>query len=244
VAALATLAGCGDYSITRSDVFTASGEVIALGGGEAGVGQACMRCHGLQGQGDGHLVPRLAGLDQGYLHRQLNDYADGRRHHEDMRRIALRLSGEDRAKVSQYYAGLRLRASPREGQGDSRGKPLYFVGDSARGLAPCASCHGEDGEGRGAANPPLALQPADYLAAQLRAWKRGERQNDPSHVMQRISQGLTDDEIIAVSRFAADLSGYPRSSSRAASPSERHARPRNDASAPQQHVPGSEAAAE
>jgi cytochrome c553 len=244
VAALATLGGCGDYSAAVPQAFTASGEIIALGGGKSGVRHACMTCHGLQGQGDSHLAPRLAGLDRGYLHRQLNDYADGRRHHDDMQRIAHSLSGEDRAKVSQYYAALSLQNAPQADQANEAGARLYRAGDAARGLVPCASCHGENGQGEGAANPPLSQQPAAYLAVQLRAWKRGERQNDPGRIMQRISQSLADDEIMAVSLFAAALPGGSLSLPQAASQSGHRAGPRNDASEQRLHVPGSEPAAE
>src|SRR3546814_1221248 len=65
--------------------------------------------------------------------------------------------------------------------------PIYVKGDPSRGLLPCADCHGPKGEGLGPANPALAGQPAVYLAAQLRAWRRGERRNDPGNVMTGIS---------------------------------------------------------
>src|SRR3546814_7989601 len=69
--------------------------------------------------------------------------------------------------------------------------PIY----PARGLLPCADCHGPKGEGLGPANPALAGQPAVYLAAQLRAWRRGERRNDPGNVMTGLSLRLIPSEI-------------------------------------------------
>src|SRR3546814_4860749 len=89
-------------------------------------------------EGDGEVSPRLAGLDPGYLHRQLDDYANGRREHEAMRTIALRLPEEDRRKVSAFYASLPAPAGP-EAPPNLGGKRLYRVGDPARGLAACAS---------------------------------------------------------------------------------------------------------
>src|SRR3546814_5826357 len=68
------------------DPFRATGETIAMSGGNGGAAAACFTCHGLEGEGDGEVSPRLAGLDPGYLHRQLDDYANGRREHEAMRR--------------------------------------------------------------------------------------------------------------------------------------------------------------
>src|SRR3546814_4089299 len=94
------------------DPFRATGETIAMSGGNGGAAAACFTCHGLEGEGDGEVSPRLAGLDPGYLHRQLDDYANGRREHEAMRTIALRLPEEDRRKVSAFYASLPAPAGP------------------------------------------------------------------------------------------------------------------------------------
>lgn len=241
MALVLVLAGWDQGVDGRANTFTRTGEVIAYSGGEGGVGHACFACHGFKGEGNGHDAPRLAGLDQGYLYRQLNDYGDGRRLHDVMGRIADALSLDDRGKVAAYYGG--LVAPSRDGFAPSSraGQELYQGGDAARGLMPCASCHGENGEGQGAANPPLASQPAYYLAEQLRAWKRGERQNDPGHVMQRIAQALSEAEMAAVSAYASGLSGiFPRSESAAWLPA-RHGGPRNDALVLPQHAPESRA---
>ena len=53
---------------------------------------------------------------------------------------------------------------------------------------------GANGEGEGYANPPLAGQPAAYLAEQLERWRYAERRTDPGHVMLQISQRLTPPE--------------------------------------------------
>src|SRR5690606_23988349 len=97
--------GC-DAPPRYSDPFRATGETIAMSGGDAGAAAACFTCHGIEGEGDGRLSPRLAGLDAGYLHRQLDDYASGRREHEAMRAIAKKLTAADRSKVASYYAAL------------------------------------------------------------------------------------------------------------------------------------------
>src|SRR3546814_5173118 len=95
-----------------------------MSGGNGGAAAACSTCHGLEGEGDGEVSPRLAGLDPGYLHRQLDDYANGRREHEAMRTIALRLPEEDRRKVSAFYASLPAPAGP-EAPPNLDGKRLY-----------------------------------------------------------------------------------------------------------------------
>lgn len=182
------LAGCGAEG--GNAAFRASGEVIAFSGGDGGAANACATCHGLKGEGDGRLVPRLAGLDPGYLHRQLDDYHNGRRQHPAMRAIVRRLSGEDRAKVAAYYASLDSTAARLP-----RSSGLY--------RARCAGCHGNGGEGGGPANPPLAGQSPAYITAQLQAWRSGKRRGDGQGQMMAISRALTPEEVNLLAGHAA-----------------------------------------
>lgn len=200
------LASCGWQPSSLQDL---SGEEIVFGGGDAGVKHACFGCHGLNGEGDGLQSPRLAGLDSGYLLRQLDDYANGRRRHEAMSAIASHLKPDDRARVSSYYSDLPL-ARLTQSYAPVPTDTLYHYGDIRRGLSACANCHGQNGEGIGAANPPLTRQPSQYLSDQLMAWKRGDRNNDPRQVMLSISQALTSSEIERLSAYASKLSGVHR----------------------------------
>lgn len=184
------LSACGAEG--GNPAFRASGEIIAFSGGDGGAAHACATCHGLKGEGDGRLTPRLAGLDVGYLHRQMDDYANGRRQHAQMRAVVRRLSGEDRAKVAAYYAGL-----PATG---------VALGDtSALYRDRCAGCHGAAGEGRDAANPPLAGQSPAYIAAQLEAWRSGKRRGDGMGEMLEISRALTPEEVNLLAAHAGAL---------------------------------------
>lgn len=159
------------------------------------------------GQGDGGATPRLAGLEAGYLRKQLEDYATGLRQDAIMQPISRRLSPVARSAVSDYYAGLgRQTHSPAE-PGDPAqlrlGARLYAVGAPSRGLRPCAACHGRPEVGWGAATPALGGQPAAYTAEQLRRWRGGERRNDPRGVMADQAQRLDGREIEAVAGFLA-----------------------------------------
>lgn len=208
-------ASCGARERGSAKRFTASGELVALSGGDAGAENACFTCHGIEGRGDGGATPRLAGLDAGYLAAQLQSYADGRRQHPQMAWIAGRLSERERHAVARHYAALPFSPLP---DGPTEVPPLYTVGDPARALPSCASCHGIAGEGVGTGYPPLAGQPAPYLAEQLTGWRDGRRRSDPGNVMLRISQRLTPSEVTALSAYAAALGGRPHDQeSRAAS---------------------------
>lgn len=240
-ALLALLAGCGD--VPSPDRFATTGELVALSGADAGADSACFTCHGLDGEGNGAGTPRLAGLYGGYLYRQLHDYADGRRKHPRMTSIAKQLTQDQRIAVADYYAAM----VPNPGSPTRPPPPppkLYFYGDADRGLLPCAVCHGVHGRGAILAVPPLAGQPAAYLAQQLESWRKGERRNDPGNVMLQISRKLTEPEISALAAYASALPAVPEGRERAAaSPPPRRYDPRNDASAPPRREPGSSASA-
>lgn len=207
IAVLAFLlaAGCAGPGEV-DDAFSSDGEVIALSGGSGGVRNACVTCHGLKGEGDGHRSPRLAGLDAGYLQRQIGFYADGQRINAQMVAVAKALTSRERQRVTAYYAGLvPTRTCPTT---PSPIATLYRSGDRSRGIASCAACHGAAGEGN-AGNPPLASQPAPYLERQLADWRAGHRYGDPLGVMTRFAKALTPAESAALSVYAAHLPGGP-----------------------------------
>lgn len=64
----------------------------------------------------------------------------------------------------------------------------------------CAACHGMDGNSMLPANPHLAQQSEQYIAAQLAAFKSGARANP---VMQAMAAGLTPGEMKAVGAYYA-----------------------------------------
>ncbi|MDF2493855.1 MAG: hypothetical protein K0S66_789 [Sphingomonas sp.] len=232
------LAACGTADRTAADRFVETGQLVALSGGDAGASSACLVCHGVDGRGNGAGAPRLAGLDLGYLSAQLEAYATGRRKNAEMEWIAKRLTPADRQRVSAYYAAMPYRPAAAMPSNVSAGPAaaLYQRGDPARGLQPCAVCHGRAGEGVGAGNPALGGQPAGYLSQQLVAWQQSERRNDPGNVMLEISRKLTPGEVAGLGAYASGLpGGLPRRESPAASRSAHRDDPRNDASAPRPH---------
>lgn len=164
-----------------------------------------MVCHGLRGEGDGELTPRLAGLPVGYIVKQMQDYADGRRADPQMEPIAQALDPRERLAVAAYYADLPspMAAQAGERQGQPVGAALYHRGDAPRGIPACGSCHGARGEGGPPANPPLAGQPAGYLHEQIKRWRASKRRNDPQNAMLEISLALTQAEAEAVSTYSA-----------------------------------------
>ena len=94
--------------------------------------------------------------------------------------------------MALVYAGASAAAAP---------TPLPEP-DLARGqqiaTTVCAACHGADGTSTAPANPHLAGQGGDYIAAQLAAFKSGAR---PNPVMQGMAAGLTPEDMRAVGAY-------------------------------------------
>ena len=76
---------------------------------------------------------------------------------------------------------------------------LVFAGDPARGIPPCAACHGPAGNVIGA--PSLQGQQPAYIERQLAAFAQGWRQNDINEQMRTIATQLTPDDMHVVAEF-------------------------------------------
>jgi cytochrome c553 len=87
----------------------------------------------------------------------------------------------------------------------TQGRKLYRGGNAANGLAACAGCHSPNGAGIPAQYPRLASQHAEYVAAQLKAFRAGDRANDPLEMMQSIAVKLTDKDIAALAEYISGL---------------------------------------
>ncbi|MDI1272042.1 c-type cytochrome [Polaromonas sp.] len=187
-----------------------AGEQLARVGKPPSV-TACVSCHGAQGEGMAAFPP-LAGTGYGYLMAQLDAFADGRRKNAVMEPIAKALSTEERASTAAYFSGLPARVQPIAGPSPATsdaGGWLAQRGRWADQLPACAQCHGIAGEGVGNQFPPIALLPADYLQAQIQAWKDGTRPPGPLGVMRDIASKLSKEDVQALSAYYTQLHAKP-----------------------------------
>ena len=79
------------------------------------------------------------------------------------------------------------------------------AGDATAGgemAGACAGCHGDNGISTDPTVPMLAGQSAGYLAAQLRAFRDGERRNE---IMNALTADLSEDEILNLAAYYAGL---------------------------------------
>ena len=183
---------------------------IAAGKAEHGafVALNCGACHGAQGASQSGLYPTLAGMDAVVIYKQLDDFRSGKRSWGAMNAIAQALSPQDSADVAAHFAKIPGGLPPVEGERFRAGHTLresdptirlVFAGDPARGIPPCAACHGPGGHKLGA--PQLKEQQSTYLEAQLTAFAQALRRNDIGKQMRTIATQLTPEEIHQLAVF-------------------------------------------
>lgn len=168
---------------------------------------ACLSCHGDQGQGNASAsYPYLAGQPVDYLVKQLQDFASKLRKNPVMQPFASALSEDEIKAVADYYAKLPLpkTASSKNNKSPlAKGEQLATKGKWSVGVPACFQCHGDQGQGVPPNFPAISGQHESYLNKQLQHWYKDERSNDPVGLMQAVVAKLDGDEIAAVSRYLA-----------------------------------------
>jgi len=174
------------------------GDKDAIGRG-ATLALNCTMCHGAHGM-SGSDAPNLAGQYPEVVIKQLHDYRDGKRASAIMQALARNLSARDIDDLAAYYSDLpKARTAPTTY--DESLPALVRTGAPLRNIAPCISCHGGVDQKLGA--PWIEGMPHEYLVAQLKAFRSGERRNDAEAQMRNMARPMTDDEIEQVSAFYA-----------------------------------------
>jgi len=168
----------------------------------------CAACHGEQGVSQSDLFPTLAGMDAAVIYKELDDFRASKRSWGAMNAIAHALTTQDSADVGAYFASRTGGLAPIAGAGYQAGHTLresdpairlVYAGDPARGVPPCAVCHGPSARKLGA--PALKGQRTAYIERQLAAFAQGIRQNDIHQQMRTIAVQLTPDEMHAVADY-------------------------------------------
>jgi cytochrome c553 len=163
----------------------------------------CAACHGVDGNSADPTFPKLAGMDQEYLLRQLKAFSSGKRRDERMVDILATVDPDDFAGLASYYGQMK----PMPGQVTdaalaAKGKAVFDDGNTDTGVPACAGCHQPDGRGN-ARFPRLAGQHQGYLLKQLAEYRSGRRATDP--LMTAVGKRLTDEEAKALAEYIAGL---------------------------------------
>ena len=174
------------------------------------VSTVCAACHGADGNSPTPANPSLAGQQAQYITVQLMHFKSGVRVNPVMAGMAANLTPEDMTALGAYFAQQKPKGSAaRNRELVQAGQKIYRAGNSATGLPACAACHAPNGVGIPARYPRIGGQYADYLYAQLTAFKNGERGMDDKdangRVMAQIAGMMRDQEMRAVAEYAAGL---------------------------------------
>ena len=163
--------------------------------------EVCSTCHGPGGRSTFPAIPNLAAQPWPYLSAKMETF----RHragtqsagHVDVLGLMLIDDATDIA-LAHYFAD-QPPAAPVTGDAAlvAAGGKIYAQGDAAKGIAPCAACHGADASGFWIF-PRLAGQHAEYVSRQLRLIQSRLR---GSRLMHGVIHNMNDDEMKAVAAF-------------------------------------------
>lgn len=201
-----------------------SAQAQAAGDAKAGEAkaQACVGCHGVNGNSMIPNFPKLAGQHAGYTAKQLADFKAGKqRYAPEMLGMVANLSEQDMADLAAYYAKQQASMGKADKQLVSLGEKLYRGGNKNTGVTACIACHGPRGAGNPPANfPRINGQHTAYLVKSLKDFRAGYarcsnditgaqlagiRCNDLNGMMRSIAAKMTDDEIEAVASYVSGL---------------------------------------
>lgn len=165
---------------------------------------ACVACHGEAGNSTIAVNPKLAGQHEGYIVKQLNDFASPARTQAIMSTYAKVMTDEDKKNVGAYLAAqVQKPGAAKDKDTVDLGKKIYRGGIAEKNVPACASCHGAGGAGVPVQYPRLGGQHQDYTVAQLDLFRTEARKN--SAQMSTIAKRMSAEEIKAVADYVAGL---------------------------------------
>lgn len=168
--------------------------------------QVCAACHGVDGNSPLPANPSLAGQHADYIAKQLKNFKSGERKNAIMAPMVASLSEDDMKNVAAYFANQTPRGgATKDVASVETGRKIFRGGVTSSGVAACAGCHSPNGAGIPAQYPRIAGQHVEYTTAQLKAFRSGERANDPNNMMRSVAAKLSDGEIDALARYVNAL---------------------------------------
>lgn len=153
------------------------------------------------------VYPKLSGIGEKYLYRQLVDIKSGDRPIAEMTGLLDNMSDQDLWDLAAYYNEQEMVVGQADPDLVEQGQALYRGGNMASGVAACAGCHSPNGAGNEPAGyPALGGQTADYVAKQLKAYRDGERAGGANAaIMADVASKLSDSEIEALANYVSGL---------------------------------------
>jgi cytochrome c553 len=184
--------------------------------GDAAAGKdmsvACAACHGADGNSAVPTFPKIAGQGDRYLLKQMQDIRDGARPVPTMAGQLDGKSDQQLADIAAYFSSQAASGGQTDPAMLDLGQKVYRAGVADRNFPACSACHSPTGKGNAPAGfPALAGQHAEYIATQLKMYRKGYedetgRTNDgDAKIMRTTAFGLSDKEIEAVASYISGL---------------------------------------
>ncbi len=178
----------------------------------------CVACHGEDGNSPSSAFPKIAGLGEKYILKQLVDIQNKTREVPEMLGLLDEHSAQELSDLAAYFAAQKMQLagamnaelmlnSGEKVQALDLGEALYRGGNLETNVPACTGCHSPRGLGNAPASyPRLSGQYAEYIEKQLLAFRAGTRANDgESRVMRSVAEHMSDVEIKAVASYIAGL---------------------------------------
>ncbi|MBE8719049.1 c-type cytochrome [Cellvibrio polysaccharolyticus] len=207
---------------------------MAMAAGDATAGAekvaVCAACHSTDGNSPAPNFPKIAGLGERYLLKQLRDIQAWDLEtdpalKEQAGRVVLEMTGmlagyndQDLQDIAAYFASQSIQLS---GSKELKvrvnagldvdalelGEKIFRAGNLGTGVPACSGCHAPDAHGNAPAGyPRLSGQYPEYIEKQLLAFRAGNRVNDGEQMTMRlVAEKMSDAEIKAVANFIAGL---------------------------------------
>lgn len=165
----------------------------------------CAGCHGEDGNSVIPMFPKIAGLQEEFIAKQLRDFMSGRRRSDVMGPVVAQLKPEDVAPLAAYFSSRPLRPGQSgEKRAADLGKLIFFDGNEETGVPACVGCHQPQGAGSGL-YPRIGGQQAEYVIQQLKNFAAGERSNDAARYMRVTAKRMSEEEIQSVAAYLVGL---------------------------------------
>jgi len=198
LALLSSLAWLGTVQAADTSVKGAPEPVLRL----------CINCHGVDGNSESPMIPRLAGQQADYVERQLMAYREQSRTNAAARNymwgMAHMLSDDEIKQTAAWFARQKPQpaATTHADELVRRGDAAFHNGLPSKDVPACAACHGANGEG-GPIAPRVAGQHENYLKVQLKVMATDER--PAATAMQGFAKHLDQADIDALSAYLSGL---------------------------------------
>jgi cytochrome c553 len=151
------------------------------------------------------MFPKIAGLQEEYIVKQLRDFMSGRRKSDVMGPVVAALRPEDVAPLAAFYSSQKLKSGePENKKAVGLGKLIYYDGNEETGVPACVGCHQGEGAGHNI-YPRIGGQHTQYVTQQLKNFAAGERSNDVSRYMRVTAKRMSEDEIQSVAEYLVGL---------------------------------------